>query len=240
MSPFDGALPARVQSLDWPRALNTLQADGLALFPQLLDQSECAALRATYADEKNFRSRIVMERYNFGRGEYRYFADPLPLPVQALRETLYAPLVTAANNWAAALNEPQRFPPAHAQFRAQCQRAGQVRPTPLLLRYGAGDYNCLHQDLYGGIFFPFQVVILLSAPGVDFDGGEFVLVEQRPRMQSRPTVVPLRQGDAAVFAVRHRPAAGRRRSHRVQLRHGVSTIRWGERLALGIIFHDAE
>ena len=178
-------------------------------------------------------------RHGFGRGEYQYFRDPLPTLVQQLRETIYPQLAPVANRWAEQLRQPQRFPPTHAGFREQCHAAGQTRPTPLLLRYGAGDYNCLHQDLYGALAFPLQVVVLLSEPGSDFDGGEHVLVEQRPRMQSRPQVIPLRRGDAAIFAVNHRPVSGARGAYRVALRHGVSRVQRGERTTLGIIFHDA-
>jgi uncharacterized protein len=228
-----------MKPVDWPAVRASLDADGVAVLPRLLGAAQCAGLRAMYADAARFRSRIVMARHNFGRGEYQYFDDPLPALVAGLRETLYAGLAELANRWAGRLREPHRYPPAHAQFRAQCQAAGQTRPTPLLLRYGAGDYNCLHQDLYGELAFPLQAAVLLSEPGRDFDGGEFILVEQRPRMQSRPRVVPLRQGDAAIFAVHQRPVAGARGDYRVNLRHGVSEIRGGERYALGVIFHDA-
>ncbi|HUS25492.1 MAG TPA: 2OG-Fe(II) oxygenase [Candidatus Binatia bacterium] len=217
----------------------SLDRDGCATLAQLLDADQRRELRNAYSDAGRFRSRVVMQRHNFGRGEYQYFADPLPPLVQELRERLYAHLAPAANRWAGLLGEAADFPPRHSQFRARCHAAGQARPTPLLLRYGPGDYNCLHQDLYGGVVFPLQVVFLLSEPGADFDGGELVLVEQRPRMQSRARVVPLQAGDAAVFAVRQRPARGVRGHYRAQLRHGVSEIRRGERLTLGIIFHDA-
>jgi len=216
-----------------------LNAQGCAHVPGLLDAETCAAVAGWYDEAARFRSIVVMARHGFGKGEYRYFADPLPDLVQDLRTRLYPPLAQIANRWNAALGEPVRFPPAHAEFRARCHAAGQTRPTPLLLRYGPGDYNCLHQDLYGEHVFPLQAAILLSEPGRDFDGGEFVLTEQRPRMQSRVEVVPLRQGDAVVFPVHHRPVQGGRGVYRVNLRHGVSRLRGGRRHTLGIIFHDA-
>jgi len=216
-----------------------LNAHGCAHVPGLLDAETCAAVAGWYDEAARFRSIVVMARHGFGKGEYRYFADPLPDLVQDLRTRLYPPLAQIANRWNAALGEPVRFPPAHAEFRARCHAAGQTRPTPLLLRYGPGDYNCLHQDLYGEHVFPLQAAILLSEPGRDFDGGEFVLTEQRPRMQSRVEVVPLRQGDAVVFPVHHRPVQGGRGVYRVNLRHGVSRLRGGRRHTLGIIFHDA-
>lgn len=216
-----------------------LDAEGVATLPGLLDAATCAGLRALYAQPRHFRSRVVMDRHGYGRGEYQYFADPLPPMVAALRESAYAALAPQANAWAERLGTARHYPPALAEFRAQCHAAGQTRPTPLLLRYGPGDYNNLHQDLYGELSFPLQLIVLLSRPGEDFDGGELVLVEQRPRQQSRPRVVPLQQGDAAVIAVRERPETGRRGTRRLQLRHGVSTIRRGERYTLGLIFHDA-
>jgi uncharacterized protein len=225
---------------DWMRAHEELDRDGVTHIPRLLGASDCAALQACYGDsDRFFRSRVVMQRHGFGRGEYQYFCDPLPPLVQLLREAIYPHLAPVANRWAEQLRQPQRFPPSHAEFREQCHAAGQTRPTPLLLRYGAGDYNCLHQDLYGALVFPLQVVVLLSEPGRDFDGGELVLVEQRPRMQSRPQVISLRRGDAAIFAVNHRPVTGARGACRVALRHGVSRLHRGERYTLGIIFHDA-
>ncbi|HSW13601.1 MAG TPA: 2OG-Fe(II) oxygenase [Solimonas sp.] len=224
---------------DWAQLRGQLDAEGVALLPGLLDGAQCADLRGLYDQPERFRSRIQMERYRFGRGEYQYFAAPLPSLVQALRETVYAQLLPLANDWAQRLGETRRYPETHAQFVAQCHAAGQGRPTPLLLRYRTGDYNCLHQDLYGALAFPLQLVVLLSEPGVDFEGGELALTEQRPRAQSRLRVLPLRRGDAAVFAVHQRPVQGSRGSHRVQLRHGVSTVTRGERLALGVIFHDA-
>ena len=229
-----------IRDIDWQRARDALNTDGVAVIPSLLSADECADLRARYADSAQFRSRVVMQRHNYGRGEYQYLSYPLPPVVQRLRESFYPPLAQIANDWATSLHEPQRYPAAPAEYLAQCHAAGQTRPTPLLLRYGEGDYNCLHQDLYGSLAFPLQMAVLLSEPGEDFSGGELVLVEQRPRMQSRPLVVPLRRGDAAVFAVNQRPAAGARGMHRVKLRHGVSRLLSGERYTLGIIFHDAQ
>ena len=205
----------------------------------MLDPKTCRALAALYDDETRFRSRVVMERHNFGRGEYKYLAYPLPEPVAELRTALYPPLATIANEWGAALNESGRFPPTLDGFIAECHAAGQTKPTPLLLRYGEDDFNCLHQDLYGPLVFPLQLTVLLSAPGEDFSGGEFVLVEQRPRAQSRPAVVPLSQGEAVIFPVHHRPARGTRGVYRVTMRHGVSRVTSGTRQTLGIIFHDA-
>ncbi|MEA3002210.1 MAG: uncharacterized protein QOH81_998 [Sphingomonadales bacterium] len=225
--------------LDASRLAAQLDAQGWASLPSLLAEDECAGLRALYAKDEAFRSTIVMARHGFGSGEYRYFNDPLPAPVARLRASLYPPLAEVANSWASALGAPADFPPDHAQFLARCREAGQNRPTPLLLRYRTGDYNCLHQDVYGEHVFPLQVAILLSEPGEDFDGGEFLLVEQRPRMQSRGTVVPLRRGDAVIFPVRQRPVRDTRGWYRTTLRHGVSELRSGERLTLGLIFHDA-
>jgi hypothetical protein len=227
-------------SVEWPRVHEELQARGWALLPELLPADTCRAVRDFYRHPEHFRSRIVMSRHGFGRGEYQYFADPLPPLVQTLRERLYAGLVGVANSWQEALGQDDRFPATHAEFRERCHRAGQTRPTPLLLQYEAGDYNCLHQDLYGAHVFPVQVACLLSQPGEDFDGGEFVLTEQRPRMQSRVHVVPLERGGAVAFAVHHRPVQGTRGTYRVNLRHGVSEIRRGHRHTLGVIFHDAE
>jgi hypothetical protein len=222
-----------------PSLGETLDAQGWALLPSLLDAGECAGLRELYDDDRAFRSTVVMARHGFGSGEYRYFAYPLPPPVARLRASLYPPLAAIANDWAAALGETAAYPSDHEAWLARCHEAGQERPTPLLLRYRAGDHNNLHQDVYGDLVFPLQVAILLSEPGEDFEGGEFVLVEQRPRMQSRPQVVPLRRGDALVFPVRHRPVRGTRGFYRAAMRHGVSAIRSGERLTLGLIFHDA-
>ena len=233
--------PQRAAALDWPQATEDLHAQGCALLPQLLSATECTALAGLYgsADGGIFRSRVVMQRHGFGQGEYQYFSYPLPRLVAGLRESLYPHLAPIANQWNAAMGLAVRYPAQHADFIARCHAAGQIRPTPLLLQYAAGDYNCLHQDLYGEHVFPLQVAILLSEPGRDFTGGEFVLTEQRPRMQSRAEVVPLRQGDAVVFAVHQRPVQGTRGSYRVNLRHGVSRVRSGQRHTLGIIFHDA-
>lgn len=233
-------IAARVQSIDWARASADLDGYGWALFDRLLTAKECEALAGLYGDDAHFRSRIVMARHGFGRGEYKYFAYPLPDIVAALRPALYALLAPIANRWNESMGIAVRYPAAHADFIARCHKAGQIRPTPLLLQYGENDYNCLHQDLYGEHVFPLQVVILLSEPGQDFTGGEFVLTEQRPRMQSRAELVPLRRGDAAVFAVHHRPVQGTRGTYRVNMRHGVSRLRSGHRHTTGIIFHDAK
>jgi hypothetical protein len=216
-----------------------LDAHGCAILPRLLSPDACAEVAGWYDEAHRFRSYRRHGRHGFGRGEYRYFAYALPDRIQQLRTELYLPLAETANRWNAALGEPVRFPQTHAEFLARCHAAGQTRPTPLLLRYGEGDYNCLHQDLYGEHVFPLQVAVLLSEPGRDFEGGEFVLTEQRPRMQSRAEVVPLRQGDGVVFPVHHRPVRGGRGVYRVNLRHGVSRLRAGRRHTLGIIFHDA-
>ncbi|WP_017877502.1 2OG-Fe(II) oxygenase [Janthinobacterium sp. CG3] len=232
-------LGARVAALDWARLAEDLDGHGWALAPGLLAPAECAALAAAYAEPARFRSRVVMQRHGYGRGEYQYFAYPLPAPVAALRAALYPPLAAIANRWYQAMRLAPRFPGAHADFLARCHGAGQTRPTPLLLEYREGDYNCLHQDLYGEHVFPLQAALLLSRPGVDFDGGQFVLTEQRPRMQSRVDVVPLAQGDLLLFPVFHRPVNGARGSYRVNMRHGVSRLRGGLRHTLGIIFHDA-
>jgi hypothetical protein len=225
--------------IDWTAVAADLNAHGCAVIPALLPPDECAQIAAGYDDPALYRSTVTMARHGFGKGEYRYFAYPLPGRIQALRTALYPPLAAIANGWNSALGEPVRFPGAHAEFLERCHAAGQTRPTPLVLRYGPGDYNCLHQDLYGEHVFPLQVAILLCEPGRDFEGGEFVLTEQRPRMQSRAEVVPLRQGDTVVFPVHHRPVRGGRGIYRVNLRHGVSRLRAGRRHTLGIIFHDA-
>ncbi|WBS02355.1 2OG-Fe(II) oxygenase [Pseudoduganella sp. SL102] len=224
---------------DWQRVEEELDAFGCARVAGLLAPDDCASLAAAYDDAGQFRSRIVMARHGFGRGEYQYFRYPLPDPVQALRTALYGPLAAIANRWHAALGIDERYPSRHAEYLARCHAAGQLRPTPLLLRYGEGDYNCLHQDLYGEHVFPLQAALLLSRPGTDFTGGEFVLTEQRPRMQSRAEVVPLEQGDCVIFPVHHRPVHGTRGVYRVNMRHGVSRLRSGSRHTLGIIFHDA-
>ncbi len=223
---------------DWAAVGDELDAQGSAALGPLLSAEDCAALAGLYDAEAPFRSRVVMARHGFGRGEYKYFAAPLPERVAGLRTALYGPLAAVANRWAAALGRAERFPADHAAFLAACHAAGQTRPTPLLLRYGPGDYNCLHQDLYGDCVFPLQVVILLSPPE-EFDGGELVLTEQRPRMQSRAEVVRLRQGEGVAFAVAERPVQGARGAYRVTMRHGVSRVRAGRRHTLGIIFHDA-
>jgi uncharacterized protein len=233
-------LERRVASIDWARVAADLDMSGWAALGQLLSAEACAALAGLYDDERGFRSTIVMARHGFGRGEYKYFAYPLPDIVAVLRPALYAPLLPIANRWNETMGIAVRYPAAHAEFIKRCHAAGQTRPTPLLLRYGAGDYNCLHQDLYGEHVFPLQVVILLSEPNMDFTGGELVLTEQRPRMQSRAEVVPLKRGDAAVFAVHHRPVQGTRGFYRVTMRHGVSRLTSGRRHTAGIIFHDAK
>lgn len=227
-----------VASCDWPRISADLDAEGWAVIDRLLTRPECEELAGLY-ETGNFRSRVVMARHGFGRGEYKYFAYPLPSLVAGLRDALYPHLAALANRWNQAMGVDTRYPKAHADFLKRCHDAGQSKPTPLLLQYGAGDYNCLHQDLYGEHVFPLQVAILLSEPGRDFTGGEFVLTEQRPRMQSRASVVPLRQGDAVAFAVHHRPVQGTRGFYRVVQRHGVSKLRSGHRHTVGIIFHDA-
>lgn len=224
---------------DWAQVETELDGQGYALAGKLLDSGTCTALAARYDTDALFRSRVVMARHGYGRGEYRYFDYPLPEPVASLREALYPPLAAIANRWHAALKLDTRFPPEHAAFAAQCHAAGQSKPTPLLLRYAAGDYNRLHQDLYGAHVFPLQVAVLLSRPGDDFSGGEFILTEQRPRMQTRAEVVPLAQGDAVIFPVRHRPVQGARGAYRVAMRHGVSRLHTGHRITLGVIFHDA-
>lgn len=233
-------IAARIAAIDWRQVDAELDVQGGAVIARLLTPDECAALAALYAADDLFRSRVVMARHGYGRGEYKYFAYPLPAPVAALRTALYPHLAAIANRWQAAMGLPERFPARHAAYLARCHAAGQTRPTPLLLQYGAGDYNCLHQDLYGELAFPLQVVILLAQPGRDFTGGELVLTEQRPRMQSRPTVLALDQGDAAIIAVHRRPVPGARGVHRVNQRHGVSLVRSGRRHTLGLIFHDAK
>jgi uncharacterized protein len=232
-------LAERVAAIDWARVSVDLDAEGSALIERLISPAECEALASLYPVEALFRSRVVMARHGFGRGEYKYFSYPLPGLVEGLRSALYPRLAPIANRWYDAMGIDVRFPDRHVDFIERCHAAGQQRPTPLLLQYGAGDYNCLHQDLYGEHVFPLQLTILLSEPGRDFEGGEFVMTEQRPRMQSRPQVVSLRQGDAVVFAVHQRPVQGTRGWYRVNLRHGVSRVRSGHRHTAGIIFHDA-
>jgi hypothetical protein len=229
----------RVRSIDWEQVSEDLDAQGSAVIERLVSPTECDALATLYPIDDLFRSRVVMGRHGFGRGEYKYLNYPLPEIVAALRTAIYPRLVPIANRWNTAMGIDVRYPENHADFIERCHAAGQLRPTPLLLQYGAGDYNCLHQDLYGEHVFPLQVTILLSEPEQDFTGGEFVITEQRPRMQSRPEVVPLRQGDAVIFAVHHRPVQGTRGVYRVNLRHGVSRVRSGHRHTVGIIFHDA-
>ena len=239
----DGGSPRverRVSAADWNAISAALDASGFATVTGLLDAEGCGAIVRHYAENHRFRSHIHMARHGFGRGEYKYFAYPLPDAIGALRTALYPPLASIANRWSEALGETQRFPLRHSDFLERCHDAGQTRPTPLLLKYEAGVYNCLHQDLYGEHVFPLQVAILLCEPDKDFTGGEFVLIEQRPRMQSRASVIALRRGDAVIFAVHHRPVRGVRGSYRVSLRHGVSAVRSGNRYTLGIIFHDAK
>jgi len=236
---FESNARARVAAIDWAQATSDLDAQGCAVLKGLLTAEECRALAALYPEDRIFRSRIVMGRYGFGRGEYKYFAYPLPMPIAELRPALYARLQPIANRWNEAMDIGIRYPESHEAFLARCHKAGQLRPTPLLLQYGEGDYNCLHQDLYGEHVFPLQVAILLSEPRRDFEGGEFVLTEQRPRMQSRAEVVPLGQGDGVAFAVHVRPVQGTRGFYRVNMRHGVSRLRSGRRHTVGVIFHDA-
>jgi hypothetical protein len=228
-----------VAAIDWDEIAASLDERGYATTPPLLSAAECRDLAALYPREEVFRSRVVMQRHNFGRGEYKYLRYPLPELVHQLRQAIYPHLAPIANGWRERLREEGRFPPSLDAYLAQCHKAGQQRPTPLILKYEPGDYNCLHQDLYGDLVFPLQLTILLSAPGQGFTGGEFLLVEQRPRAQSRGEVVPLRQGEAVIFPVHHRPVQGTRGSYRVTMRHGVSRLRSGERYTLGIIFHDA-
>ncbi len=231
---------ARVAAIDWAQAASDLEAQGCAVLKGLLTPDECDAMAALYPEDKIFRSRVVMGRHGFGRGEYKYFAYPLPQPIAGLRPLLYGRLQSIANSWNQAMGIDIRYPEDHEAFLERCHKAGQLRPTPLLLQYGEGDYNCLHQDLYGEHVFPLQVAILLSEPRRDFEGGEFVLTEQRPRMQSRAEVVPLNQGDAVAFAVHVRPVQGTRGVYRVNMRHGVSRLRSGRRHTVGVIFHDAK
>ena len=234
------SMAERVGAIDWKQVSQDLDAQGSAMIQRLLSPEECETLASLYTHDELFRSRVVMGQHGFGRGEYKYFAYPLPDIIASLRTELYPHLVPIANRWNAAMGIDARYPEKHARYIERCHEAGQAKPTPLLLQYGAGDYNCLHQDLYGEHLFPLQITMLLSEPGRDFTGGEFVMTEQRPRMQSRLEVVPLRQGDAVVFAVNQRPVQGARAVYRVTLRHGVSRVRWGHRHTAGIIFHDAK
>jgi hypothetical protein len=236
----DDDIAARIEAIDWTEMASGLDAQGWAITAPLLTAEQCAALAESYPQDELFRSRVVMARHGFGRGEYKYFAYPLPGLIQELRTALYPRLAAIANRWNEAMGVAIRFPQAHEDFLKRCHKAGQPRPTPLLLQYGPGDYNCLHQDLYGEHVFSLQATVLLSQPGADFSGGEFVLTEQRPRMQSRAEVVSLRQGEAVIFPVHHRPVQGTRGIYRVNMRHGVSRIRDGHRHTLGIIFHDAK
>lgn len=236
---MSGSLAERIRTLEWATLERSLFEDGYALVEGFLDPAECAALRALYGDDRAFRSRVVMERHNYGRGEYRYFSYPLPEPIEALRTGAYGPLAGIANRWLEALGSTERVPAALSGMLDVCAEAGQRRPTALLLKYGPGDFNCLHQDVYGPVAFPFQMTFFLNAPGSDYAGGEFVLVEQRPRAQSRPEVVVPGRGAFIVFPNRTRPVRGANGYHRTAVRHGVSRLRAGERYTLGIIFHDA-
>jgi hypothetical protein len=235
----NGTIADRIAALDWTAIASALDAYGCGTTGALLTPQECAALAQSYAADECFRSRIVMARHGFGRGEYKYLAYPLPKIVAALRSALYPPLAALANRWNEAMGITVTYPADHAAYLQRCHAAGQTKPTPLLLQYGAGDYNCLHQDIYGADIFPLQATLLLSEPGTDFTGGEFVLTEQRPRMQSRADVVTLRQGEAVIFPVRQRPVRGSRGNYRVNMRHGVSRLHCGRRYTLGVIFHDA-
>jgi uncharacterized protein len=230
---------ARVAAYDWQALASELDNYGCAVVPKLLSPEECRTIAALYPDESHFRSHVIMARHGFGKGEYRYFKYPLPHLLGGLRTALYPHLADVANKWSGRMGIDEGYPEDHASFLERCRAAGQTRPTPLLLQYVPGDFNCLHQDLYGELAFPIQVAILLSEPGRDFTGGEFALTEQRPRMQSRVEVVPLRQGDAVAFAVHNRPVQGSKGTYRVNLRHGVSRLRSGMRHTVGIIFHDA-
>lgn len=230
---------ARVDRIDWTKIHSSLDAQGWAIAPGLLAPAEADSVAGLYPQDQGFRSHIIMARHGFGRGAYKYFSYPLPPLVEALRTAAYPRLAPIANRWHERMGKETRFPPEHAAFLARCHQAGQVRPTPLLLEYGPDDYNCLHRDLYGAHVFPLQIAILLDEPGVDFEGGEFVMTEQRPRMQSRAMVLPLRKGDAAIFAVNSRPMKGTRGDYQVKLNHGVSKLRAGKRRTLGVIFHDA-
>jgi len=235
----EAATVGRVAAVDWRQAAASLDERGYATTAALLATEQCRALVALYDEDEAFRRRVVMQHHGFGRGEYKYLRYPLPAVVEALRQAIYLHLAAIANRWRERLREVERFPPGLGAYLEECHQAGQERPTPLILKYEAGDYNCLHQDLYGPLVFPLQLTVLLSAPGEDFSGGEFLLVEQRPRAQSRGEVVPLKQGEAVIFPVHHRPVDGTRGAYRVTMRHGVSRLHCGHRFTLGIIFHDA-
>ena len=234
------SISERVEGVGWEEVSRNLDVEGSAVIKGILAADECEEVRGLYDEDDLFRSRVVMERHGFGRGEYRYFRYPLPEPIRDLRTSIYPHLRPIANKWNEAMGVDIQFPPTHAEYIRRCHEAGQDKPTPLILKYGTDDYNCLHQDLYGEHVFPLQIAVLLSEPERDFTGGEFVITEQRPRMQSRPMVVALRKGDGVVFAVHHRPVQGKKSVYRVNLRHGVSRIRSGNRYTLGIIFHDAK
>jgi hypothetical protein len=237
---MNSPLSSRIAAIDWSSLTWRLDHEGFATTGALLDEKECRTVAALYDEERRFRSRVVMAQHNFGIGEYKYFAYPLPNLVQTLRRGFYPALARIANGWADALGQDPSFPSKLDDYLEHCHEAGQKRPTPLLLKYQAGGYNCLHQDLYGELVFPFQLTVLLSSPHHDFEGGEFLLTEQRPRMQSRGVVIPLREGEAVIFPVRYRPIRGKRGHYRAAMRHGVSTIREGNRMTLGVIFHDAK
>ncbi len=239
MTTSEGAIETRMDRLDWAQVQADLDAQGWAIAPALLTGPEADQLSGLYRHPHGFRSQVVMSRHGYGRGEYKYFSYPLPPLIQVLRTSAYRRLAPLANRWSERLGQAARFPAEHEDFLARCHAAGQTRPTPLLLEYGPEDYNCLHRDLYGEHVFPIQVAILLDEPGEDFEGGEFVMTEQRPRMQSRPMVLPLRKGDAAIFAVNARPMKGVRGDYQVKLNHGVSKLRSGRRRTVGVIFHDA-
>lgn len=232
--------PKRHREIDWLSAGEQLNALGYALIQNLIPDSTCNQLKAQYSEENLYRSTVRMARYSFGRGEYKYYRYPLPDFIQRLRTSLYPNLAATANQWCENLNLPERFPNSHAEYIESCSQVGQLRPTPLILKYRAGDYNCLHQDLYGDLVFPLQIAIMLDVPDQDFTGGEFVLTEQRPRMQSRVTVVPIKKGDMVIFPVNERPVKGTRGFYRVKMRHGVSQVHSGTRHVVGIIFHDAK
>ena len=236
---MEASLAKRVSNIDWDACFTRLNLDGWSILPEILNESECNSLAGLYDSASLFRSHVVMSRHGFGQGEYRYFAYPLPSIVQQLRESLYPQLAILANEWHRRMRMNAQFATDHGAYLERCHKAGQVRPTPLLLRYGPGDYNCLHQDLYGEEVFPLQAAILLSEPGEDFRGGEFVVTEQRPRMQSRVSVIPIAKGDAVIFAVNRRPVSGARGDYQVRMRHGVSRVEGGRRFTFGIIFHDA-